>query len=532
MEDNIINVPVDIKGINCIIPKGLIETYLISRKKQAITTFDLRTKRMKYLGEEFIDYPMYSSYSKTHISIGLPAILLLHKRNKNIKLKFNSVIPENRNRILEKWYIPEGIKSAPKFEVNGKSRYYFFEALEKCIYNQFGSIKLATGTGKTEIELTLAHNQANIIGSGLLIVPTVSIKDQTIKRAKSYNIDVIEYKDVCDLLDKGQDLNSIPKIIIGLPLSISNDIESKKHVELVNSIKWVIGDESHRFGCDTWNKLILSLPSVTRCHGFSALPVDPDTKQCKSFADMDYKDALTISATGDIIYEKTAKQLKDFLNLPILINFHYQWRNYDASIRNLLDWNKLYKEMLLNNERNSTISKVFETVSTYNYNSVSYVSRKVQGENILEGCNEKTLCWFGGDVFLVKENNKIIKLSKFKQEDLKQCFGEKYNSVIMTSHGIEGLDFSCPLTALILTEGKSERQGLQKVGRIVRPADVKSIIINFCDDNVKILNSQARSRCDNAVREFDCSHVDVYSLEQLNNLLKKINQKVETPATV
>jgi len=516
-------IPVKVSGISCILPKGTIERSLLARQTLPKMEFDVRTKKMKYVGKEEIETPLYTSISKTEISIGLPAILYLVKNNKeNIRIKFTEFSPK-RLPLNMAWEIPDGIKNAPKFRVNGKERYYFHEAVEACRKNAFGTIKLATGAGKTEIELTVAYNQSNYIGRGLIVVPTLSIRDQTLKRATElYKMDIIEYKEACELLDRGVPLDAIPKIIIGLPISMLGDIEHKKYQELTNSFSWIIGDECHRFGCDTWNKVVMSFPNIVRCHGFSALPVDPNTKYADSFIQIEHKDAMTIAAAGDVIYEKTAKELEEFLNLPILVNFHYQWTNYPSEIRDLLDWNKLCKEMLTNEDRNSVIASIFNLLSNLSYNSISYVSRKALGEQILKHCDEKTLCWYGGDTFITSENSVINKLKNFKQDNLKECFGDKYKSILASSHAIEGIDFSCPLNALILTEGKSERQGLQKVGRIIRPSSRKSLIINFYDDNIKILKSQAKSRRDNAIKEFHCQSIDVYTINDLSALINNL----------
>ena len=360
-------------------------------------------------------------------------------------------------------------------------------------------------SGKTEMEITLAYNQAEIFGTQLIIVPTISIRDQMIT----------------ERLEKGEILEEMPKIIISAPQSILNDYDNKKHKELLSSFSCLIVDEAHRVGCETWSRLFLSLPNIYRIHGFSAMPISRDSSSRREFITMDDRDAINVSICGDVIYHKTPQDLKEFLNIPILINFTYNWQNYHPNILGTLDWNVLYKRMMENKARNYLIMNIIELLNSLGYNTISYVSRKQQGLNILSNhTTEKTCCWYSNEFHLVENGSIVRKTDKvYNQQNLRDEFGKTKQAIIGSSLLIEGLDFSAPLNALVLTEMKSDRQNLQKIGRIVRPSNRRSIIVNFVDINVKILKSQAQQRARNAVEEFGCSEVTLDSLDKLKLLL-------------
>jgi superfamily II DNA or RNA helicase len=230
---------------------------------------------------------------------------------------------------------------------------------------------------------------------------------------------------------------------------------------------------------------------------------------------------LLLWICGDVIYHKTPQDLKEFLNIPILINFTYNWQNYHPNILGTLDWNVLYKRMMENKSRSQLIMNIIDLLNSLGYNTISYVSRKQQGLNILSNyTTEQTCCWYSGEFHIVENNSIVRKTDKiYNQQNLRDEFGKTKQSIIGTQHLIEGLDFSAPLNALVLTEMKSDRQSLQKIGRIVRMGPKKSIIINFIDTNVKILRSQAQQRAATAKEEFGCSEVTLDSLDKLKLLL-------------
>lgn len=519
-------IPVVIKGLSCFVPSNTIEPLLLCKREERRKEFDPRTRKMMFREKYFVNVPLYNRINdKGLIHIGIGAIKFIKENEQGIKIKCLDYAPKDRKTFNEEIQIPEKIINSRTYTVKGKERYYFLEALESCKKNNIGLLSMPTGCGKSEIEITLAYNQERIFGRQLFVVPTVSIKDQMIERAKNYGINLVDYREVTSLIDNEEDFDNLPKIIISTPLVILNDFENEKYKRLHESVSCIITDESHRTGCDTWSKLFLSLPNVYRIHGFSAMPISRKSATKRSFSDMEERDAINISVSGDVIYHKTPQELKEFLNIPVLINFHYSWKNYSPSILNMVDWHTLYKRMMENKDRNEIISKILEFFINKEYNSISYVARKQHGVNLLAGINSsQATCWYAEE-FYFKESNEITKLTtkEYTQQDLRKEFGKTKRTIIASKHLTEGVDFSAPLQAIIMTEGRSERESLQKVGRIVRPSDKQSIIVNFVDVNQKVLNSQSRDRRELVIQEFGCEKVfDVYNLEELEKIFNLI----------
>jgi len=297
-------IPVSVTGVSAKIPRGFLEAELSAREVVKERVYGGR------LNGRWIDavksVPIFIK-NNTHIRVGLGAILFLAKNNPFIDLEFKKFEPDRSK--MDKIIVPEGVRNAPKFRVNGKDRWYFYEALEACRGNYCGTVKLPTGSGKTVIELTLAYNQARQIGTGIIIVPTHTIKEQFVKSASLFGLKMRDYREwLYDL-----EYTETNDILIATPGVVCNDlVDDDLHNAKHELIKWIIADECHHSGCETWYAIFDGLPNLTRSHGFSALPVEEKIEHAISFSQIPYDDALTISAVGPIIYEKSTKQLNNF----------------------------------------------------------------------------------------------------------------------------------------------------------------------------------------------------------------------------
>jgi hypothetical protein len=215
-----------------------------------------------------------------------------------------------------------------------ESYFYFYEALEVLPVMQTIVVSYAPDWlwVSRPIELTLAYNQLREIGTGIILVPSQPIKDQFVKSAKEFGINLVDYRDW--LWSSGVE----EQILISLPTVVYNDIKETREVsnefELIpvnrakkklSMVRWIVGDEVHHAGCKTWNTIFLGLPNLTRSHGFSALPIESSCQSSINFAGIPIEDAMTISIVGPVIYERSTRELKEFLNIPTLINLKYTW---------------------------------------------------------------------------------------------------------------------------------------------------------------------------------------------------------------
>lgn len=510
-----ITIPVEIQGLKCFINDIKLKPHFEMKKMDYGKIYG--GPRHGQYGWHEVTEKMYKSVPRKGFWVGYGGVEWLNKHSKEIKFDIKDIKPK-RDVINKELLIPDGIKNSPKFKVNGKERFYFFEALEACFKNPTGTIKLPTGTGKTEIQLTLAYNQSKYVGTGMILVPTLTIKDQFLQRAKKYNIPMVEYNEFSPLSEDGTIFVTTHHILCE---KLKDKNRKKAAKAELDRVDWVLVDECAHATCDSWFTILMNLDNCQRCHGFSALPVAYETETADSFSGLDTDDARTIGILGSILYEKTAHELKDFLNIPTLVNIKYQWPEGKNEIPNQFakDWQKIRKAVMANKDRTEFISKIIKYLLQRKYKTATFVKQKKHANQILESVNEDSMvCWFGGGI--VFDQNDSIDLDKFKEN-----FGEEYFGVALTSHGIEGLDFDSPLNILVLHDGKSVRQTVQMGGRVVRPDFLPSSIFNICDRGCNILPKHSNARANDIINEFNCEVINCATFAQFTEALQVIEER-------
>lgn len=524
-----ITIPVKIQGL-----KAFIEDIELKKFFESITKKYTKIYGGKDHGKmawKEVNEKLYKSVPKKGFWVGYGAVEWLNKHSKEISFEITNVSP-SRGELTKPLIVPEKLKNHPKFTVRGKERYYFYEALEACFKHSQGNIKLPTGCGKSPIQLTLAYNQSQYIGTGMILVPTLIIKEQFIESGRNFGIEILDYTD----FDINNCENKIYITTHHIICSHLKDKEKKKQtLKKLKTIKFSIIDECAHATCTSWFDILLKLDNCERCHGFSALPVAYETENGESFHDLDSNDARTIGILGSVLYEKTAKDLKDFLNIPTLVNIKYQWpedhpflSNEDwESLKASKTWHGIKTAVEVNEDRLFFIVNIYKHLIEHGYKVITFVSSKKYGETLLKLCDSPYIaCWYGSGQAFTKDH-------KMSVEKLREEFGTNLFGLILTSHGIEGLDFSNPLNVLLLHEGKDIRRTTQMTGRIARPDDKPSIVLNVCDRGCYILPKHADQRSGDTVKEFgskflNCSTFSDF-VEQLQvieeNHLNTINLK-------
>lgn len=439
---------------------------------------------------------MYTLARNKGFYVGLGSILWINLQNPNFRFEFTSF---NLNRtVLEELEIPQNILNNEKFRVNNEDRFYFYEALDACKINPYGLIKLPTGSGKSPIQLTLAHNQAKRLGSGIVVVPTLAIKTQFISSAKAFGIEIKDAKQFSKEDSNFIYLSTNKYLTDGVTLS------KPEVLDLLKNCKWYLGDEVHHCQSKSMYNVLFLLENCERIHGFSACPVVKNTEKLTSFSQLSIEDARTIGIVGPVIYDKSAKELDGFLNIPDLLNIKYTWKENCHPLQYATTWHGINKAIMENLDRNKFIAEVIDLLSDLGYKFITFVNRKEQATLLLSLCkNEKTVAWFGGDKIIGKD------FEKTDSNFIRDNFGKGILGLICTSHAIEGLDMKDPINVLLIHEGKSARQNIQKAGRIVRPDTKKSLIININDKNCNILPKHARIRSKDIIEEFNCKETSI-----------------------
>ena len=513
-----IKIPVKVQGLKCFIDNVDLKPYFES-KTQKYTKIYGGKDHGKMVWKE-VNEKLYKSVPKKGFWVGYGAIQWLNKHSKEINFEIEEVSP-NRGAITEPLLIPDDLKNNPKFTVRGKERFYFYEALKQCFNHPLGTIKLPTGSGKTPTQLTLAHNQSKYVGLGMILVPTIIIRDQFIESAKKFGINAVDY----DNFNINSPDNTVFITTHHVICSHLKDKAKKKEtLEKLKKVRWVLVDEAAHATCASWFDILLKLENCERCHGFSALPVAYETEKGESFDDLDSDDARTIGILGPVLYEKSAHELSDFLNIPKLINIKYQWPEEHplldnkewGDLKNSKTWHGIKKAVEINEDRLFFIINIYKHLIDNGYKVITFVSSKKYGENLLKLCNSPYIaCWYGGGEAFTKD-------AKISVEELRKGFGNKFFGLILTSHGIEGLDFDNPLNILLLHEGKDIRRTTQMNGRIARPDNKPSIVINICDRGCYILPKHANQRSGDTIKEFGSEFVNCSTFSDFTEQLQII----------
>jgi superfamily II DNA or RNA helicase len=498
-----------VQGLACTFAKGTLESDLTAR-----TEVKVRIRGGKDSGrfKTEISYdPCYYENEDGTITCGLGALLFLTKNNPFCTIEFNSIDPPRS--IFARIEIPKSILESSKWLVNGKKRWYIEEAAEACRKHHNGTVKLPTGSSKTILQLIIAYSLLMEKNTTLILVPSYPIYSQFLGSARMYDIPMVDYR------ERVAGSNQEPMILLSTPGVVYNDIISSKYKEQFKLISTIIADECHHVSAHTWHTIFMALPNVTRSYGFSAMPMDYSVNNAMNFSGMDIESALIISAMGPIIYEKSARELKDFLNIPKLINLHYTWPKDKWAEQRTDDWHKLRQLQYKNIDRLNLIATVIRLLIDRQYNTIIHVSEKELGIDLLRLVDsDKCVAWYGGGKVIDKSNN------RYSAEWLRKEAGNSILGIIGTQHLIEGMDLESPLNAIVLWDGKNARQVLQKSGRITRPGKKSSVIVNLVDSGLWILPRHSEERRQVTIREFDPESYEVTSLAKLKTTLGLIER--------
>lgn len=427
-------------------------------------------KRKKY---HTIEVPFYLEIDKDRIGVGFGTILVLSKANPFIKFKIRNIINDHKFIPLNRSNIPPSLKLFP----------YQDSIISDLLYCRGGLVSLTTSGGKTELQVAIAA-MASVEHNVLFTGPTAVVTQNFIDRCKTYGIHAYSYYETRD-----KEISPMGNILVVNPIGINNDFKKDTNKDVLKTIGTVINDECHHLQSVTWQSLFVSLPNLVRSIGLSATAISDASRLFVSFNQIDIADALVYSGTGPVIQTVKPKDIEEYIDCPHIINIDYVWPDRCGAKVLLEDnWHKVYDNMMKNSERNLLIHDILKLVEDSGRTSIIPVSRKEVAENILKSVNLPSVCcWFGGgNMFTIDGPIDSSKIFEY-------FISGKIKHIIATSHVDEGLNIPNISTA-ILTEGRSNRKQIQRVGRIVRKGKMKSVVINLNDKVQKILESQSSER--------------------------------------
>ena len=442
------------------------------------------------------------------------------------------------------------------FPSNIKPRPYQNEAIEKFVENDFQCLfAMATGTGKTLTSLFAANelSRNKPLDSIIIIVPLKDLVDQWARDIQRfYSGEIITIRSGLNWKEKISDL-SLLKILnkknthydhlIIITTYDSFSINYSEILSIISDYSLIIADEVHKFGASTYSQ---KLPDIIKYRiGLSATPKRPyDDKGTKAIFDY--------FCPSNNSYEFTIKDAIDnnmlchYNYYPIIVFLtDYEMESYDL----ISDKIKRLSTILNNSNHISDADKMhLEQLLKARHRIIEHASNKKDifiermSTEILK-YKDKTLVFCpdgynddGEDFLLLYKKelwNKlfskgiIVRMSEYIQGTGKKVidsFAKGTIDILFAKQRLnEGIDIPATKRAFFISSSTSEREFIQRRGRVLRKAEGKTLaeifdLIVVPPDNYSlysssIINSEIKRAMDFA------KTADNYS--EIENILKK-----------
>jgi superfamily II DNA or RNA helicase len=347
-------------------------------------------------------------------------------------------------------------------------RDYQIESIRKCISHGRGTLKLATGSGKTLLAASLISTIHENIQDHftVLIVPNVQLIEQTYK-------DFIEYGISEDIIGRVSGNHEIeigkPIIIIGSQFLLVN----KEIPDILFDADLLIGDEIHGLRRD--NELNKIIKKFNTPHKFGLTGTLPDDK---------LDEWNIIGKIGPLIYEKESYELRNKGYLaPVeanILRLHYkEGPNYSIPTlaSPLLAYNEEKEFTNSNPYRNTIISRIAKKtphntlIIVDRIDHGTYLEKKIKSEAIL-----KQVFFIQGDVE-ISQREKIREL--MENNDNIICIA--IAKIFATGINIKNLHY-----IVLAVSGKAKIRLVQSIGRLLRLNENKEkVYILDISDNLK-----------------------------------------------
>lgn len=258
-------------------------------------------------------------------------------------------------------------------------------------------------------------------------------------------------------------------------------VDKKKFIEdLLDSFVMFIADECHHSRADTWYNVLLSCRNAVYKVGLSG-SIDQDDKLTW---------ARLQGVFGGIIAKLKAKKLIDegLLAKPTIIMANVE---SPGDIVGLKKWQDIYKAGIVENEyRNSLIAGLAKQSYDSGKTTLIIVSQIAHSDNISNNLQ---------DLGVPYEVINGTQEDEDRKSELDRVKTGHTRVLIATSVLDEGVDISNIDVLIMAAGGKSMRQAIQRVGRVLRKKknkENKATIFDFYDDTNRILRNHSQERLD------------------------------------
>jgi superfamily II DNA or RNA helicase len=195
-----------------------------------------------------------------------------------------------------------------------------------------------------------------------------------------------------------------------------------------------------------------------------------------------------VGLTGEEIYSSTAKELEDYLSIPLIVIYTIVKPN----VPNDSPYSEVYRLGITRNEhRNELIKNICEKYHAAGKTVLVLVKEIAHGHKLAE----MLACPFLSGNSSTDE--RLAEASKLRN-------GSRKLLVASTIFN-EGLDFPDLDVVVIASGGESTIQTLQRVGRAMRKKQFGGIVIDFDDQTHKYLKAHSAARISDYEKRVGCS---------------------------
>ena len=359
-------------------------------------------------------------------------------------------------------------------------------AVQSALKIKRGTIKAATGTGKTIIAIEWIKEVGK---QTLIVVPTQALIYQSWvpKLQEEGLIDVGEYY----AYSKKEG-----------PVIVTTYSSAMSHPELIENADAIVMDEIHHLGART--ALLRLLPRLAEKEyvlGLSSVPEREDE------AHLEFLQHFPICfdlGLGDALKTGIVSPLRIIpVPAPMTTKERASYEVYAKRIRNafkfcgpsLTQWMSCYDP-----KTNQFVGRLGMVAIAGRKKLLSRVNEKK--EKILEivaAHPDERVIVFSESVLAIEEIKEILlekgitcetfhsQVEPWRRMEILEDWGRKYDVLLSCRALEEGLDVKEVAVGILLTSGKSKRQFIQRIGRIIRPVEgkVAKFYVVYCPDSVE-----------------------------------------------
>jgi len=403
-------------------------------------------------------------------------------------------------------------------------RDYQVMSVEKGLRRHSGIFNLATGSGKTEIAISMAKvlsGDNKYIHDSLTVVPSKSSLKQIRKRFLARGIN-----SVGRLGGNFRELDRKHLVATASYLNSRINNKDKPVLGALRSVHLLMFDEVHHLGtAPSWVNVARTCTAPRR-FGFSGSPwasgmpnIDFTDEKVSKYADF-----KVASLVGNTLVYVPSKMLRD---MGVLVDpniYVLPVRTPNLNGNPFPRWKSIYSRGIIQNEfRNTLITETTSYLFNRDHRVAILVVSIPHGVDLVKRLYHSGLnvAFTKGDDEVLMYNGKKMVRHSDAGETYREAFLAKDIDALIGSVVIdESVDLPGMSTLILAGGGKSPIRAVQRVGRAVRTAEGKdeAVIIDFRDKQHYFLNNHTDKR----LAVYDAHEYSHIEFETVDAFWKKI----------